>query len=93
VFDVSGGKDVEGQPIITWSLNKGVQQKWNVIYLDKAKPVPTKGFNKDFGFYIGRPFYLVNRLFHNRVAECASSSSGANANQQRFDYTHRRKTQ
>jgi hypothetical protein len=49
-------------------------QLWNIMYLDKADKVATKGLDKDFGFHINRPFYLVSELPFNRVAECIGAS-------------------
>jgi hypothetical protein len=36
--------------------------KWTVLYVSDAKPEPTKGFNKEYGFYINRPFHIVSTL-------------------------------
>jgi len=53
---------------------KGLEQKWKVVYVDKAPKTETKGLNEEFGFHINRPFYIVSELPFNRVAE----SIGAN---------------
>jgi len=45
------------------------------LYVDKAKPVATKGFNKEFGFHINRPFYIESRLPMGRVAECIGANN------------------
>jgi len=74
-LDVSGGKDAEGQPVIVWNKHTGANQKWKVIYVDKAKPVPTKGYNEDFGFHVNRPFYMVSRLPMSRIAECVGANN------------------
>jgi len=76
-LDVSGAKDVEGQPVIVHGKNGGSNQRWNVIYVDKAKPVPSKGYSDDFGFHINRPFYIVSELPFNRVAECVGANNVA----------------
>jgi hypothetical protein len=62
-------KDIEGQPVIVAKPMGGVNQKWNVVYLDKGPKTETKGLNEEFGFHINRPFYLVSELPFNRVAE------------------------
>jgi hypothetical protein len=62
-------KDIEGQPIGIKNFNGGSNQKWRVLYLDKAAKTETKGLNEEFGFYINRPFYIVSELPFNRVAE------------------------
>jgi hypothetical protein len=69
VLDVSGNKDVEGQAVIVHKRHGGANQRWKVVYIDKAAPEPTKGLNKEFGFHIRRPFYLVSRLPMHRVAQ------------------------
>jgi hypothetical protein len=45
------------------------------MYVDKAKPVPSKGFDNEFGFHINRPFYMVSRLPMNRVSECVGANN------------------
>ena len=74
-LDVSGGKDAEGQSVIVWNKHNGANQKWKIIYMDKAKPVPTKGFSEEFGFHISRPFYFVSRMPMKRVAECHGANN------------------
>jgi hypothetical protein len=55
--------------------NGGKNQQWNVVYLDEMKADPKKGLNKDFGFHINRPFYMVSKLPMNRVAECHGANN------------------
>jgi len=68
-------KDVEGQAVIVNESNDVKSQEWNVVYLDKAAKDPTKGLNKEFGFHINRPFYMVSRLPFHRVIETINSTS------------------
>jgi hypothetical protein len=68
VLDTST-QDKEGQPVTLNKPHRGVNQRWNVIYLDKAAKRETKGLNEEFGFYINRPFYIVSELPFNRVCE------------------------
>jgi hypothetical protein len=42
-LSVAGTKDIEGQAVIVDGNQKRTDQKWQVIYLDKAKAVATKG--------------------------------------------------
>lgn len=60
VFDVYGGKDLEAQNVISYRRHNGANQRWRIVYVDKKSKAPTKGLNKSFGFYINRPFYLIN---------------------------------
>jgi len=75
VLDVRGGKDVEGNPVQVWGNNGSKAQKWNVIYLDKAKAVATKGVSEEFGFHINRPFYIRSRLPMKRIIECIGANN------------------
>jgi len=68
-LDVSGGKDNEGQNVIVWKRHNGANQRWKIVYLDKAEAVASKGLNSDFGFHIERPFYIVSKMPMKRVAE------------------------
>jgi len=65
----TSNKDIEGQPIIVGKPTGGLNQKWNVLYLDKRGKTETKGLNEEFNFQINKPFYLVSELPFNRVAE------------------------
>jgi len=60
---------------MVWNQHKGANQKWNVIYLDKAKPVPTSGFDSNFGWHINRPFYMVSRMPMKRVIETIGANN------------------
>jgi len=79
VLDVTGSKDEEGSAVIvnTQNNNKAnnANQRWKIIYLDKAEKVRTKGFNKEFGFHINRPFYIRSRMPMQRVAECHGANN------------------
>jgi len=76
-LDVHSGKDEEGRQTIVWKRHNGANQRWKVVYTDKAKKEQTTGLNKEFGFHIGRPFYLVSRLPMKRVAEAIGASNVA----------------
>jgi hypothetical protein len=60
VLDVTGSKDEEGQAVGVAGNTGKANQKWTVLYVDKAAKTETKGLNEEFGFYINRPFYLVS---------------------------------
>jgi hypothetical protein len=57
------------QKTIVYNRHNGANQRWKVIYVDKAKGPQKSGLNKDFGFHVNRPFYIVSELPFNRVAE------------------------
>jgi hypothetical protein len=75
VLDVSGNKDVEGQAVQVHGNNSAVNQRWTIVYLDQADKEPTKGMNENFGFNIGRPFYIRSRLPMKRIAECVGANN------------------
>jgi hypothetical protein len=75
VLDVTGSKDEEGSAVGVHGNNRGTNQQWQVVYLDKADAVATKGENKDFGFHVNRPFYIRSRLPMKRVAEMVGASN------------------
>jgi hypothetical protein len=97
VLDVTGGKDVEGQAVIVHSSHNGANQRWKVLYTDKAV-VATSGVSKTSGFRINVPFFLVSRLPMKRVAECIGANNmvlrryvkGRNA--QKFFFNEKDKT-
>jgi len=74
-LDVTGSKDDEGAAVGVANSTNQKNQRWKVVYLDKAAKTATKGLNKEFGFHINRPFYLVSQLPFNRVAECIGANN------------------
>jgi hypothetical protein len=71
---VNKDKKKEEQPAYKATIN-AANQRWRVVYLDKATKVATEGLNADFGFFVNRPFYLRSRLPMQRVAECHGASN------------------
>lgn len=69
VFDVYGGKDLEAGNVIPYKKHGGINQKWRIIYTDQVKKGPTKGLNKEFGFYINREFVLMPEANQNVYAQ------------------------
>jgi hypothetical protein len=45
-LDVQYGKDAEGQPVLVLGRSEKPQQRWNIVYLDEAKELETKGLSK-----------------------------------------------
>jgi hypothetical protein len=74
-LDITGGKDEEGQNIQMNKPSKASSQKWKLVYADKMKPVQMKGLNKKFGLEVNRPFFIVSKMWMNRVAECVGASN------------------
>jgi hypothetical protein len=69
-LDVQGGRDQEGNNVQVYKKNGTPAQKWKIVYQDEAEKTRTKGMNKDFGFEINRPFYLVSKMIMKRVMTC-----------------------
>lgn len=74
-IDVHGGKDEEGRQVIVWKRHNGANQRWKVVYTDKKPDVVSKGLNKDFGFEMNRPFYIMSRMAMNRVIQSQPNQS------------------
>jgi hypothetical protein len=55
--------------------HNGANQRWKIIYVDKAESVLTKGVDEDFGFHRNRPFYFRSRMPFQRVAECVGANN------------------
>ena len=63
VIAVSGGLDNENRNLVMEQKNGKVHQRWRVVYVDEYVGEPTKGqFNKKFGLYVERDFYVVSTL-------------------------------
>jgi hypothetical protein len=62
-MDVSGGVDSDNRNIIMWNKHNGLNQQWDIVYVDEMKPEPKKGeMNDDFNLVVDRPFYIVSEL-------------------------------
>jgi hypothetical protein len=73
VLDVHGNRDEEARKVIVWKRHNGSNQRWTVVYTDKAAKEQTTGYTKEWGFYINRFFYLRSRMPMRRVAELVGS--------------------
>jgi hypothetical protein len=69
-MDVSGNVDQENRMIISYKKHGGLNQQWDVVYLDEWKGEPGKGeLNEEFGLYVERPFYVISQLPSNRYLD------------------------
>jgi len=67
-LDVHKGVDMENRQVIVWNKTNGLNQQWNIVYVDEQKPEPTKGqMSPKWGFIVERPFYIVSEMKSNRV--------------------------
>ena len=70
VIVVSGGLDNENRNIVMEQKNGKTHQRWRIIYVDEYEEEPTKGqFNKKFGLYVERDFYVVTELKSHRYLD------------------------
>ena len=69
VLEITGGKDEEGQNVGVGTKNVQQYQRWKIVYIDKKTKDITKGRNKNFGFFVNRPFYIMSRMPMHRVME------------------------
>jgi hypothetical protein len=74
-LDVTSSKDEEGATVGVQKNAGGANQKWKIVYLDKADEVKNEGMNEEFGFRCNKPFYLRSRLPMKRVAECHGANN------------------
>jgi hypothetical protein len=74
VLDVAGGKDEEATNVQVWKKNGSKAQSWKLVYKDDLK-IQTKGLNKDFGLQIEKPFFIVSKMWMNRVVEAVGASN------------------
>jgi hypothetical protein len=69
VLDVSGNIDAENRNIIVHAKHGGLNQQWDIVYVDEWKE-PTKGeMNEDFGLKVDTDFYIVSQLKSNRYID------------------------
>jgi len=62
-MDVSSAKDAENQNIQVWKKHSGLNQQWDIIYVDEMPEETKKGdVNEDFGFKVDTPFYIVSKM-------------------------------
>jgi hypothetical protein len=75
-LEVKGGVDEEATNVQVWKRNpKSKAQSWRLVYTSDAKKVATKGLNKEFGLHINRPFFLVSKMYMERVVECVGAAN------------------
>jgi hypothetical protein len=69
VIEVESKRDVEGNGITMGTKTKAKHQQWNVVYSEKEVAMKKDGISTDFGFHIGRPFYIITALGSGRAIE------------------------
>lgn len=75
VFDVSGNRDTENANLIIYKKHGGLNQQFDIVYLDQLKPDLVKGdWNPEFGFYVEREFSIVTKLGSGRYVDVIGSN-------------------
>jgi hypothetical protein len=70
VLDVQGGQDIENRRILMWNPHKGLNQKWEIIYVKDMPREPRKGeMNKQFGFIVESDFHLQTKMKSGRYLD------------------------
>jgi len=75
VLDVQNSKDEEGTYVFGLAKTGKTNQRWNIKYIDEMGNRTTKGFNKERGLYINRPFYIESKLWLQRVISVAGGKN------------------
>ena len=76
VFDVSGSQDLENRQVIAWNRHNGLNQQWDIVYVDEAKPEPKKGeMSPWWGFVVERPFYIVSEMKAHRYLQILNNDA------------------
>jgi len=61
VLTIKDNKDFEGAAVVAWKKHNGLNQRWNVVYSDKATGPKTGGLDGHFGLHINRPFVVLSK--------------------------------
>lgn len=76
MLDVTGNLDQENRNIQVHKGNNGLNQQWDIVYVDQYKGEYKKGeLNEDFGFFVERPFHIVSMLPRRRYLQRIDPSS------------------
>jgi hypothetical protein len=66
VMQVDNNKDQEGQNVGVGTKMSTRNQKWGIVYTDDEDPLKKKE-EEEYGFHLGRPFYIVSQMCSGRV--------------------------
>jgi len=76
VLDVHGNHDAENRNLIWYKKNGGLNQQFDIVYVDEWAGEPQKGeFSPDFGLYVERPFYVVTALPSGRYLDLINNKN------------------
>jgi len=70
VLDINGARDRENEQIILWKKHNGINQQWDVQYVDDLPKELKKGdMNKEFGMKIESDFHIVTKMGSGRFID------------------------
>jgi ssDNA-specific exonuclease RecJ len=76
VMEVDNGTDDENRNIIAKPRNGKIYQQFDIIYVDTWKGDPTTGqFNKFYGLYVNRPFYIISHMGQRRYLDIINNKN------------------
>jgi len=76
VLDVHGNHDAENRNLIWFKKNGGLNQQFDIVYVDEWKGEPQKGeFSPDFGLFVERPFYIVSKMASGRYLDMINNKN------------------
>jgi hypothetical protein len=73
VLAVQSKSDTENRAVVREAKKDEDYQKWAVRYVDVTGPFPTKGYSKEWGMYINRPFHIQTRHASGRFLDSISN--------------------
>lgn len=75
VLDVQSGQDTESRSVWVWKKHGGINQQWDIVYVDEWKDEPKKGeMNSEWGFRVESPFHIVSELPSHRYLDVLGSN-------------------
>jgi len=75
VLDIAGGKDIDGQNLIIYKKHNGLNQQWDIVYIDELKPELVKGdFDPDFGMFVEREFSIITNMGSGRYIDTVNNN-------------------
>jgi hypothetical protein len=69
----ANAKDAEGEYVTSNNKNGKIHQEWRIVYIDARDKEITKGMDVSRGMYVNRPFFIVSRMWMNRVMSVHSN--------------------
>jgi hypothetical protein len=97
-LDIYQNIEFEGQNLIFSDKHDGINQKWRVIYTDKAPTLPPKTgeFVPEWGFKNNKDFHIISALPSRRYLSVIDNyqiviktSNGSNGQKWFFNYAQR----